>query len=132
MSLNVEWDDEEKTIILVTQSGGFAWDEWETVGRELEAMIDSVDHRVDVITDISDLVVPKDTLANFPKAARMPSLTHPSVGLTVFSGGSRFVQTLANLFDKVYRPGEKLVFVSTLEEAYEVIAEHRQARDKSA
>jgi hypothetical protein len=132
MSFNVEWDDEGKTIILITQRDSFVWDEWEALGHELEAMIDSVDHRVDVITDIRDITIPKDTLANFPKAARMTSLTHPSVGVTVFFGGSHFVQTLANLFEKFYRPGEKLVFVSTLEEAYEVIAEHRRARDKSA
>jgi hypothetical protein len=132
MSIDIRWDNKEKTIIRHTYSGEFTWDEFAAMNRETEAMLDSVDHEVDILANLEDLVMPKDALANFPKVARAPYFTHSRVGLVVFSGASHFAQTLIDLFGKVYGTAARVVTVPTLEEAYEAIAEHRQARDRSA
>jgi hypothetical protein len=132
MGIDIKWDNEEKTIILTTYSGEFTWDELEAMNRESEVMLDSVDHEVDILVNLKDLVLPKNTLANFPKIAQAPSLTHSRVGLLVLFGASHFAQTLLDLLGKVYSTAASIVIVPTLEEAYEVIAEHRQARDQSA
>jgi hypothetical protein len=132
MSIDIEWDNEEKTIILTTYSGEFTWDEFEATSRETEAMLKGVDHEVDILANLEDLTIPKDALANFPKIAQAPYFTHSHVGLMVFFGASHFAQTLIDLLGKVYSTATSIVVVPTLEEAYEVIAEHRQARDQSA
>ncbi len=132
MSIDVRWDNEEKTIIRHTYSGLYTWDEFEAMSRETEALLESVDHEVDILASLEDLVIPKDALANFPKIAKAPYFTHSRVGLTVFFGASHFARTLLDLFSKVYNAATSMVTVPTLEEAYEVIAEHRQARDRSA
>jgi hypothetical protein len=132
MGIDIKWDNEEKTIILTTYSGLFTWDEFEAMSRETESLLESVDHEVDILAGLEDLVIPKDALANFPKIAQAPYFTHPRVGLTVFFGASHFARTLLDLFGKVYNAAASMVTVPTLEEAYEVIAEHRQARDQLA
>jgi hypothetical protein len=132
MGIEVKWDDEEKTIIRHTYSGQFTWDELEAVNHELKAMLDSVDHRVDFIGDIENVKIPRDALSNYPKMASSPVFTHPNAGLAVMLGTSRFAETMLGLFGKVFYQTSRIVTASTPEEAYEIIAAHRQARDRSA
>ena len=130
MGITAEWDNEEKTIIRHIYVGEITWDEFETVAhRHTTIMLDSVEHIVDIIADVEKVIPPKGILAHFREIASSAPFTHPNAGLVVMVRAGSFVMTTINLFCKVYNQlGEKLVTVPTLEEAYAIIAEHRQHR----
>ena len=129
MPIKPMWDNEEKTIMRIDFIGEFTVDEYVAGVREQTAMLDSVDHKVDFISYVADISLPKDTLANLAKLTDTPALTHPNAGIVVTVGDSRFVEIMGNIFGKVGgQQAGKLVFASTLEEAYEIIKEQQMLR----
>ena len=129
MGITAEWINDEKTILHQFYAGEWTWDDYEASIRERTAMLDSVDHKVDVITDVSEMIVPKDALANLSKITASSAFTHPNMGLLVIVGASRFVQIMSNIAVKFggIKAG-KIVVVPTLEEAYEVVKEQQLRR----
>jgi hypothetical protein len=132
MSIDVRWDDEERTIIHFTYEGAFTWDELAAVHREMGEMMDGVNRQVDVITEFANAVIPDGALTNFPRVVRLTFLLDPRIRLMVVVGADRFACALVELFGRLYGVVDKLKLTATLEEACEIIAEHRRARDKSA
>ncbi len=132
MSVGVRWDDKERTIVRFTYEGAFTWDELAAVHREMGEMMEDVGYQVDVITEFANAVLPDGALSNFPRAVRLTFLMDPRVRLMVVVGADRFACALVELFGRLYGVVDKLKLTATLEEAYELIAKHRRARDRSA
>ena len=129
MPITIKWDNEDKTIIRVDFVGEWTVDDYNVVNREEEAMLDSVDHKVDIIGVLENITMPKDALANFWRFSATPGYTHPNAGLMVHVVDSRFAKTMVEIFGRVYKQlAEKIVIVSTLEEAYETITEYKRFR----
>ena len=128
MGITNTWDNEEKTIIHQAYEGVWSWAEFDAAQQESGVMLDSVDHKVGLIIDIEKSTIPeaKTALAKFSDIAAVPALTHPNAGLAVVAGASRLAATLIEAFGKFHKPAaERMAVVPTLEEAYEIIAEHR-------
>ena len=75
MGIVLEWENGQHTIIRWTFSGAWTWDDFEAAQREFHAMLNTVDHNVDVIADLrQSQLLPKDTFANFKRLERAKEL----------------------------------------------------------
>ena len=128
MPITLKWDNEEKTIIRIDFVGEFTWDDINAIAHEEQVLLDSVEHKADFIVDLEKVILPKDTLANFSKIVSTPIIMHPNAGLIVVIGTNRFVEAILNIFGSVYKQGEKIVTVASLEEAYKAIKEQQLRR----
>jgi hypothetical protein len=127
MGIEVSWDNEERTIIRHTYQGEWTWDETRAAIKTAEAMLGEVSHRVDVIVDMKAASrLPANPTSIFREAVSF--VQHPDVGMIVMISNSLLIQTFANILATVYpKAGEKIVLVSSEEEAYARLADHRRA-----
>ena len=121
MSIQVVWDNDEKTIIRYTYQGQWTWDELAAVLEEAYALLDTVDHPVDFIIDLrQSVLLPKDALRH---GERVAQAVHPNEGRSVVVGANMLVSRLADVFYKIYRRTSKQFrFVATLDEAYALLS----------
>lgn len=80
MSVHVEWDSEDKTAIVWSFLGRWTWGEVDDAGRNVAALLDQVNHTVDLILDVSHMsILPPDVITRVkshylekpPKVARL-------------------------------------------------------------
>ena len=67
-------------------------------------------------------------MARFSKIAAAPAFAHPKAGLVVMVGPDIVAAALIETFGRLHLhepPSEKLLVASTLEEAYEIIAQRQ-------
>lgn len=125
MPITAKWDNEQKTIIRIDYLDGFTWDEFDTVAvREVVAMLDSVNYKVDIISYVGEVTAPKDTLAKLPEVVASPAFSHPNTGLLVMLEASSFIEILINVASRIGEV-DKFTFTPTLDEAYKAIRERR-------
>lgn len=126
MAITQVWDNPEKTVICVTYGADWSWEEMYTNAPLAGAMLDSVNHTVHSIQDMSNAPsVPNGgmgSIKHFPNISKMPMMTHPNAGLMVFVGSSKLVGMLTGALAKAFNL-EHVRFATTLDEAYAVIAE---------
>lgn len=118
MPITVEWDNPEKTIIRQTYTGSWTWDDLEKASDQVNALQDTVDHRVHLLADLRN----GKTLPENPiKQAANVHRNHPNNGKVVIVGGNLVVRGLFRMIAKVYPVlGATLNFVDTFEEAYAI------------
>ncbi len=128
MSIQVNWDDAEKTTLLYTIDGRWTWDDLYDsldLGRD---MMDSVSHeRIDFIVDMTACrLLPDNALSHF---SRMASKPHSKSGRMVMAGATTFVRALLNAMGRYQGTGTRATAVKavpTVEEARAVLAALRR------
>ncbi len=126
MTVRVDWDDPDHSILLYSLSCRWTWDELYEAADKGLAMADTVSHTVDVIVDfrISQGLPPK-AFAQFNRLNRMPT---PQTGLVVITGGGTFLLSLFNLYILIAgSSASKYCWVSDLDKAYRAVAARRAA-----
>jgi hypothetical protein len=116
VGLVVNWDNEEKTVIHQSDDGEWTWDEFHAAQRQINQMIDSVHHKVDVIIDTQSNrrgKLPPNASLHFRNAFRN---RHPNTGLIVVVGMHPFVQIMVKIVSAVTR-SNAIAMVSTVEKA---------------
>jgi hypothetical protein len=109
----------------VTYQPGWTWDDMEG-NLPLEAqMLDSVDHRVDVIADFRGTDLPFGAFSRLPKIAQSPPYTHRNSGMMVMVASPGFIQEVVNIYKRLYGHADKLIVVQDLDAARKLIADHR-------
>ncbi|MEO8396381.1 MAG: hypothetical protein ABI700_25535 [Chloroflexota bacterium] len=125
MKLQVEWDNPEKTIILITYTEKWTWSDFYEANTVAVAMMKTVDH-------------PVHFLADFRQSRSLPiggAITHARAalndlpanwGLLVIVSTSILIQRLVSIFRTAFtgKMSTKTYSVTSLEEAYRVIAKH--------
>jgi hypothetical protein len=125
-NLTTEWDNDEKTIMRVTYHAGWSWDDLEA-NLIIEAqMLDSVDHKVDVIADFRGTQLPPGAISRLPKIAQSPPYTHPNSGAMVMVGSPAFMKEVVGVYKRVYGQAAKLTMVHDLDEARAIIVQKRE------
>jgi hypothetical protein len=124
-NITTEWDDDEKTILRVTYHLGWSWDDLEGNLTIEEELLDSVDHKVDVIADFRGTQLPPGAISRLPKIAQSPPYTHPNSGAMVMVGSPAFMKEVVGVYKRVYGQAAKLTMVSDLDEARALIAQKR-------
>jgi hypothetical protein len=106
----------EKAVIYRSSNGDWTWDKYHALQDQINEMIDSVNHRGDVIIDMQPNKrgkVPPNASLNFRNAFRN---RHPNTGLLVVVGMHPFVQIMVNIVSAVTR-SNSIAMVATLEKA---------------
>lgn len=125
MAMTVTWDDPERKVLCQAYHADWTYEDVYAISPQVEAMLNSVSHTVDVILDMSSAPgMPNDgmgSMKHFSRVARLPHFTHPNVGLMVLVGPPKLVEMMAGGFTKAFNLNVRVA--STKEEAYAIFAE---------
>lgn len=126
MPVSVEWDNEERTIILWTVAGKWTWKEFDAAYEKMKEMAGSVSHPIDGIYDLSQsILIPADvaTHVKFAFPYRPPNLRH-----IIAIGLDSYIQLLWNTLTTMPSLKQwRVHFVDTMEEAYAFIEQANAA-----
>jgi hypothetical protein len=126
MTIQVTWDNPEKTTLLWTVEGRWTWTESHEAIAAAEAFMESVPHQqVDSIVDMSrGHLIPENAVSNFSRTLRT---MHPKAGLIVMVGMPPIVQALLSVLTRVpSSPARKIIVTRTLDEARNVLDVRRE------
>jgi len=128
MTISTSWFDPDKTIARYEFVGQWTWEEFEVAVREINLMLDSVPHRVDVIIDFSQSPgePPRGVLSHI----RGGTLNAPANwGGGVFVGISPFLRVLFNTFTRIEpKLSRRYAIADTAEAARALIVQRRAAQ----
>jgi len=126
MGIRTSWDSEAKTTLRIVYEGSWTWEDFHKAHEEGNNLIKSVSHRVDVIIDISNSrLMPSGALS---RGKHITDAKPANQGMTAVVGANCFIQSLYDLFRKVYRKDFNLFYAPSLEEARARLLEQRDAQ----
>ena len=121
MKIESVWDNEDKTIIRHIFERGWGWTDFHQALDHASSMMDTVDHRVDVILDFRGAsMIPSGAITQVKKAYTNPK--HPNIGTTVVIGASAFMQAIVSVGTRLSPNALQdwdVQFANSLDEAYE-------------
>jgi hypothetical protein len=125
MPIQIEWFNEEKTILLETFTGEWTVEDYRQLIDDAAVLLGTVHHNVHIIADATDagLRLPNNLLGGGMTYA----IRHipPNQGITVFIGVNGITQTLIGIARKISPKVSQTTFTATtLEEAQRIIANH--------
>ena len=126
MTVSIQWDNDEHTIIRYKFEQGWGWTDLHTALDEAGKLVGTVEHEVDVIMDISTAnLVPQGALSQINRAYRNPK--PPNLGITVIIAHNTFLNAMVGMAKKIWGDNAnwQLEFVKTDEEGYALIKAHR-------
>ena len=131
MNIVVDWDNEQKTIIRYFFSKGWNWDELREAFAQAYQLLETVDHRVNILMDFttSSIFAPNGAINKARHVIDNPK--HSNVGITILVG-SRFVSSIFQLMNRLLGATTSkwdVSFVNTIDEAYKVIQNYEQDKD---
>lgn len=128
MSVQVFWDNPEKTVVRYDFEGRWTWDEFYPAYKQAIEMELSVAHRVDVIVNLEQARLFPDNMLSHLKV--ISDKQPPNIGVSVLVTRNGFVHSMYNVGVKFYgKIRHYFRTADTLQEAYEIIAEMRQAAE---
>lgn len=116
MPITVAWHNPEKTIIGMTFTGSWTWDDLYRASDETRLLYDTIQHEAHLIMDMQHAPsLPSNALAH----VRLLDREHPNQGKVVAVGVNAFIHTMFRVVLKL-RPQvtDKILIVGTLAEAY--------------
>ena len=130
MSITVEWDNPEQTIIMCAYKGTWTWAEFTETTQKATDMQNMVDHTVYMILDMRDGTTPPNVAGKLREIAR---INQPNVGRRVLVTNSHVLKMFYQIFASVYRPAARQYeMVNSMEEAYAIIEELRAQHQETA
>jgi hypothetical protein len=124
MPIEIQWDDEAKTIIRENYLGQWTWDNFFTMSIQAAEMMQTVDHRVDILANMKDGIMP--TSGASMSNSRKVLLALPSNWGVIVVVTNSFVSVLASIFKQFdVQLGTKMHTTDSLEKAYQIITTER-------
>jgi hypothetical protein len=116
LSVQVRWEDEAETILLLEFSGPWTTEDYLKAAEEARQLILAKSHQVCMISSFEqNQMLPQGFLIKVYKFQRH---TPPNQSLNVVVGNSPFVRSVFSVLQKVTaRTGGRIRLVNTLEEA---------------
>jgi hypothetical protein len=100
MAIRVEWDDPDQTALRYIYEGSWNWDEFQQAKKQARLLMDSVDHKVDVIIDVVQTgVLPNNILS---RANSIPRERHPNEGIIIIVGANPLIRFLYDVARRIY------------------------------
>ncbi len=122
MSIMVDWDNPERTILRFVYHGKWTLDEFHASCNRSDAMMAEVDYKVHIILDMRHSnLLPE----GFIRVLRgMPKRSHPNTGTIVLVGANLFIRTFTNAVSNLLARQTTVPFLltETLDEARAVLA----------
>jgi hypothetical protein len=124
MSVTVQWDNDQKTIIRYDFVGYWDWADFREKAQEAFSMTRSVEHQVDTISNFLPTThIPKDAFIHF---RRVMTDAPKNRGVNVIVGASQFIRALVTIFSRIYQQlGNRLVLADSLEQARNLLQSRR-------
>ena len=126
MGIHIEWDNQTHSTIRQIFDQHWTWDDFYGAKRRVDAMIDTVHQPVGLILDMPpNVVMPPNALSH---GKQYIDTEHPNLCLIVIVSTNQVLQTLYNLFGKVYPIATHRVrMVASLDAARNILAQTRHA-----
>jgi hypothetical protein len=119
----VEWGNSEKTIIVITRTEPWTWEQFRETGTQVLGMLDSVQHDVSVIDNLEhNTFMPPGGFVENTKWAAQTYHVHPNVRVIVDVLGGLPKDLLFSARQLYGAANRCYVFVQTLQQAYELLA----------
>ncbi len=124
MGIRAVWDNEEKTIVRHIYEGKWTLADYYGLIDTHRAMLKDLDYEVDIINDLRSA---GQTPPNMASAIRYAARNAPkNEGINVMVGADHYIKALIDLVNKTAGVEiTEVLHVTTLEDAYMVIADHR-------
>ncbi|HEX2622333.1 MAG TPA: hypothetical protein VHL11_19375 [Phototrophicaceae bacterium] len=130
MSVSVQWDNDEKSVIYYSIDDPWKWIEVHQAIDEIFAMMDGVDHVVDAIVHFKSGIKIKTGMLT--EGRRLLMRQHTRSGMTVVVTSNALFRSVYNMIRVTY-PRANLYtafsFATTLDEARELIQQRRQRQE---
>lgn len=131
MPISLEWSSTDKTILIMTYTTPWTWQEFETAYNKLSEKLNSLTNRCDLIIDIQrGGLPPQGAMLRFKKVAE---LKHPCAGEVIFVGPrllTQMVNSIVNVLKSAFWNHEQhpeFQFVPTLEAALVLCRENQMS-----
>jgi hypothetical protein len=119
MDITITWGNQQHTVILITYGNDWTWEEFYTADRAALEMLNTSEHRVDIILDLSDGQLPNNVVEQFQTLTRIAIVTHASAGRIALVGSQSYLGMVWDLFERAYPTGaSKITICGTVEQAY--------------
>lgn len=103
MSVKVYWFNENQTALVYDFQGEWTWNETFLAIDEAVTLLDSVQHRVNIVVDLrGSRRVPPVAPQALARIANAPTMSHPNTNILIVIGLSGFLQTLYEIFRRLY------------------------------
>lgn len=122
MPITVEWDDPEKTVILITISHPVTWEGFNDSMDEMIALAQSASHRVDIISNPGSTPMPSGS--PLPHLKRVYARLPEHVGMNVACITNPFARIMSSIVGQFYL-GPRFKVASSVEAARETIRNAR-------
>ncbi len=125
MTITVEWDDAEQTILRNDYSGSWTWEEYIEAGRQNNALIAAMPHRVDIIANMREGTMPRGGSA-IAISTRVIRSAPPNRGIIVVVINP-LLKALVSVFKKLDNNLGSITFAAdSMDEARRVVARERE------
>lgn len=95
MPITVCWDDAERSVLRFDYVGRWTWEELYSAVTEANGLMDTVDHPVTHLIDLTQNGGVPSNLINHVQ--QLASLTHRNFEMTIIIGADRFIHMLGDL-----------------------------------
>lgn len=118
MPIEVKWDDEDRTRVIIRLLGSYTWDELHIAYDQVWAMVKSQSHSVHLLNDVGKGKTMPSTQA-LGHYRKINSKKPANLGLTAVIGLDGFGKMLSEVYIKSTRREARVMYVATVEEARE-------------
>lgn len=124
MPITVTWIDAEKTVVHLSYLKPWDWTEFEAALNEANALLDTVDHPVDMIVQMHDGLPREISPARF---RTIFSHFHRNIRSTALLGASDLIRITITAFMRVLGQDHRnFFFAASLDDALEKFAEQKK------
>lgn len=130
-SVNIAWDNVDKTILRYTFYGNWNWDDYLTTLNIGRKMMSEVEHYVCILNDMREMgMLPP----NFISTARSVITSRPqNTGLAIFLTTNTFFKAMYRILSKLLEEvPTRYLLVTTEEDAYQQITQWLNSQDNSS
>ena len=124
MIADISWQNENKTLLLIRYHEPLTVDDITGTITEIANVLDSVDHKVVLLVDVTDIsTIPRNLLTAYPGMAKTRGVNHRNAAVSYVVINNRAIEVISNIFSRMYTSFQ---VVRSLEEAHR-LAEERLA-----
>ncbi len=124
MTITLQWEDKQQTILRYDIFGHWTADELEQRMDEAAARMSTVNHPINIFVIVQDMrFIPILSLKTLRRVASAPTIRHPNFGGTiVLIGANPFIAKLFAIFQRIApQAAHQYRFVDTLAEAHKIV-----------
>ena len=121
MPITIAWDNTDHTIVRLTFTGHWGWDEFYAAHTSTYDLMDHQLHPVPILIDLQhNQAIPKNMLVHLRKLSLN---AHPNAGSVVVVGANKIIQAITDIVQRVYGgTGWQFRMVPTLEAGRQLLA----------